>query len=410
MLAEEVELTDVPLVARVTPNDKLIAVAMQDHNVQLLHADSMRPFLTLFGHKLPATAIAFSSDSTLCATVGMDKSLRFWGLDFGDCHKAVHAHDDYITDVRFVSDSHYVVTCSMDGSVKHWDGDTWTLIQTMRVHQRGVWGIAINADGTFVATAGVDKCIRTFMRSEQLIYPDEEAEREAQEAMDEASVRDAAKQKLDDLSAGGDVAAGGHKTVATADAGEHLMEALDVVSIEVQRLNDGAVGQPHTALRGATVWNYLWSTIMAIRPSELRHALSSLTSVHVTSLLLFLKECIVNGAVTSFEVAGRVLLAAIKPAPGSNTAPTLVVGDDVDALRMLDELQGMVAKGLKAERDRLGRNAAGLAFVQRSIEKHERVMFHDRSKVQGAKKQFHSQKLEALAAIPEQDAKKPAQK
>jgi U3 small nucleolar RNA-associated protein 12 len=394
LLAEEVELTDTPLFVAVTPNNKLCAVAMQDHNIQVLHADTMRPFLTLYGHKLPVTSIAFSADSALCASVGMDKSLRFWGLDFGDCHRSIHAHDDYITDVKFDGDTHYVWTSSLDGSVKHWDGDTWVLIQTVRAHQHGVWALAVNADGTFVATAGVDKCIRTLMRTDQLLFPDEEQEREAQEAMDDQALRDAAKQKLDDLS-GAEVAAGGHKTQATAEAGEHLMEALDIVSVELQRVADGEIGQAHQSLRGRTVWQLLWATIMDIRPSEVRHALSSLTSVHVASLLQYLVQCIDSGAVTSFEMAAKVLVSLVKPAPGSNTPINVVIGDDVNALQLLDTLQRKVAAGLQADRDRFGRNAAGLAFVQQTMTRHDRVTFYDRTKVQGAKRKFHSHKLQS---------------
>jgi U3 small nucleolar RNA-associated protein 12 len=393
MLNEEVELTETPLYVRCTPNDKLCAVAMQDHNIQVLYADTMKPFLTLYGHKLPVTSIAFSADSTLCASAGMDKSLRFWGLDFGDCHRSIHAHDDYITDVKFVGDSHFVWTASLDGSVKHWDGDTWTLIQTVRMHQRGVWCLAVNTDGTFVATAGVDKCIRTLMRTDQPLFPDEEQEREAQEAMDELAARDAAKQKLDDAAAA-EVGVGGHKSVATAEAGEHLMEALDTVSIEAQRISDGSVGQPHAALRGRTVWEYLWGAIMDIRPSETRHALSSLTSVHVSSLLQYLVECLNAGVVTSYETASRVLVALVKPAPGSNTPINVIIGDDVSALHLLDKLQKLIGAGLQAERDRLGRNGAGLAFVQQSMQRHERITFYDKTKVQGAKRKFHAQGLQ----------------
>lgn len=33
-------------------------------------------------------------DSKLVVTGSADKSVKVWGLDFGDCHKSLHAHDD----------------------------------------------------------------------------------------------------------------------------------------------------------------------------------------------------------------------------------------------------------------------------------------------------------------------------
>ena len=56
--------------------------------------DSLKFFLSLYGHKLPALTLDISSDSTLIVTGSADKNVKIWGLDFGDCHKSIFAHDD----------------------------------------------------------------------------------------------------------------------------------------------------------------------------------------------------------------------------------------------------------------------------------------------------------------------------
>lgn len=38
-------------------------------------------------------------------TGSADKSVKIWGLDFGDCHKSFHAHDDVVTAVMFMHES-----------------------------------------------------------------------------------------------------------------------------------------------------------------------------------------------------------------------------------------------------------------------------------------------------------------
>lgn len=43
---------------------------------------------------MPVTAMDISSDSRLIATGAADKSVKIWGLDFGDCHKSLFAHDE----------------------------------------------------------------------------------------------------------------------------------------------------------------------------------------------------------------------------------------------------------------------------------------------------------------------------
>ena len=55
-------------------------------------------FLSLYGHKLPVLCMDISSDSTLIVTGSADRNVKLWGLDFGDCHKSIFAHDD-----RYVS-------------------------------------------------------------------------------------------------------------------------------------------------------------------------------------------------------------------------------------------------------------------------------------------------------------------
>jgi WD40 repeat protein len=54
---------------------------------KVFFVDTLKFFLSLYGHKLPVTAMDISSDSTLIATGSADRNLKFWGLDFGDCHR-----------------------------------------------------------------------------------------------------------------------------------------------------------------------------------------------------------------------------------------------------------------------------------------------------------------------------------
>lgn len=63
--------------------------------------DSLKFFLTLYGHKLPVLCMDISSDGDLIVTGSADKNLKIWGLDFGDCHKSLFAHADrYSTPAR----------------------------------------------------------------------------------------------------------------------------------------------------------------------------------------------------------------------------------------------------------------------------------------------------------------------
>ena len=73
--------------------------------------------------QLPVLGMDISSDSKLIVTCSADKNVKIWGLDFGDCHKSIFAHDESVMQVAFEHDSHYFWTVGKDKMLKYWDGD-----------------------------------------------------------------------------------------------------------------------------------------------------------------------------------------------------------------------------------------------------------------------------------------------
>lgn len=90
-------------------------------------------YLSLYGHKLPVLCLDISYDSTLIATGSGDRNVKIWGMDFGDCHKSIFAHNDSVTALQFVPSTHYFFTASKDGKIKQWDADTYENIITLNV-------------------------------------------------------------------------------------------------------------------------------------------------------------------------------------------------------------------------------------------------------------------------------------
>lgn len=64
-----------------------------------------------------------SDDSKLIVTCSADKNVKIWGLDFGDCHKSIFAHDESVMEVAFEKNSHYFWSVGKDKMLKYWDGD-----------------------------------------------------------------------------------------------------------------------------------------------------------------------------------------------------------------------------------------------------------------------------------------------
>ena len=170
-----------------SPDSKLVALSTLDNTVKVFFVDSLKLFLTLYGHKLPVLNISISSDSKLIATCSADKNVRIWGLDFGDCHKAFFAHQDSVMQVLFIphpveeDERHLFFSAGKDSLIKTWDGDKFEQIQKLEGHHGEVWAMVVSRTGEKIITASHDKSVRVWDVTDDLIFLEEEREKELEQ-------------------------------------------------------------------------------------------------------------------------------------------------------------------------------------------------------------------------------------
>ncbi|KAG5460038.1 MAG: hypothetical protein BJ554DRAFT_7961, partial [Olpidium bornovanus] len=240
-----------------------------------------------------------SSDNALLVTASADKNVKLWGLDFGDCHKSLFAHQESVMSVSFVWGTHYFFTASKDRFVKHWDGDKFECIQKLQGHHGEVWALAVGKHGSVVATGSHDRSIRVWAKTDEMLFLEEEKEKELEELHDKEAAREAEAMALS--SAGGDVdvkevAAAGKPTGETLKAGERVAEAIDVADAEkalwdeYAKRNFNAVPpakNPFLAAAGADVTpeEDVLKTLAKIPSTNLEEALLVLPFTKVISLM-----------------------------------------------------------------------------------------------------------------------------
>ncbi|KAJ7499020.1 WD-repeat-containing protein [Mycena latifolia] len=236
------KMTDDVLSVRYSPNGKLLAVSLLDSTVKVFYQDTLKFFLSLYGHKLPVLSMDISHDSKLIVTCSADKNVKIWGLDFGDCHKSIFAHDESVMQVAFEKNSHYFWTVGKDKMLKYWDGDKFENIQKLDGHHGEVWALALSHHGNFVVTGSHDKSIRVWEKLDEPLFLEEEREREL-ENIYESGIADALNRSDALIGSGagdgqGDApqpteATGVTKqTTETLMAGERIMEAIDLADGE----------------------------------------------------------------------------------------------------------------------------------------------------------------------------------
>ncbi|KAJ3788819.1 WD-repeat-containing protein [Lentinula aff. detonsa] len=236
------KMTDDVLSVRYSPDNKYLAVALLDSTVKVFYQDTLKFFLSLYGHKLPVLGMDISSDSKLIVTCSADKNVKIWGLDFGDCHKSIFAHEESVMQVLFEKDSHYFWTVGKDKMLKYWDGDKFENIQRLEGHHGEVWALALSHYGKFVVTGSHDKSIRVWEKLDDPLFLEEEREKELEALYENGTVEVLNRADLAIGSGAGDglpessttteATSVSKQTSETLMAGERIMEAIDLADGE----------------------------------------------------------------------------------------------------------------------------------------------------------------------------------
>ncbi|CAG8534966.1 1195_t:CDS:10 [Dentiscutata erythropus] len=373
------KMTDDILCVRYSPNQKLVAVALLDATVKVFYNDTLKFFLSLYGHKLPVLSMDISSDNKLLVTGSVDKNIKIWGLDFGDCHKSIFAHQDSITSIQFVQGTHYIFTAGKDKLVKYWDGDKFENITKLEGHHGEVWALAISKRGDLLVSGSHDRSIRIWEQTDEELFLEEEREKELEELYESTLTTSLEKTTLEDNV---ESTSAGKQTMETLKAGERIMEALDIADdnaaawetytqLKERGQDPGPPPKPNpilVALGNLTGDQYVLRTIEKIRSSELEEALLVLPFTKVISLFQYLdlwakKEW--NVALTC-----RITFHLLK-----------VHHDQIVANRLikprLESLQTHIRAALKRQKDLLGYNSAALKYIKRDWENNNTAEFFD---------------------------------
>lgn len=392
------KLTDDVLCARFSPDGRLLAVALLDNTVKVFYADSLKFFLSLYGHKLPVLSLDISGDSRLCVTCSADKNVKIWGLDFGDCHKSIFAHDDSIMSVAFEKGSqggglmggregasHRFWTVAKDGLVRYWDGDRFVGIQTLEGHHSEVWALATGNAGTLVVTAGADRSIRTWEKTDEPLFLEEEREKELEKLYDSAAVAQEERQ-IGELAADGEpvpqqeATAVSKASTETLMAGERLLEALEIADADAaQRATAGSEQVPLHPMIAATFGpdsleepdtaKYVLRVVEKILPAHLEDALLVLPFDRVVSLMRYVDVWVSRE--WNVALAARVLFFILRTYHAQIVSNRVLRTNLVDLRR---HLQGILAK----QKTVVGFNLAALRYIrQQNVSRRTTELFDD---------------------------------
>ncbi|KAG6837545.1 hypothetical protein H0H93_007726 [Arthromyces matolae] len=390
------KMTDEVLAVKYSPNNKFLAVALLDSTVKVFYQDSLKFFLSLYGHKLPVLSLDISHDSKLIVTCSADKNVKIWGLDFGDCHKSIFAHDESVMQVAFEKDTHYFWTVGKDKMLKYWDGDKFEHIQNLRGHHGEIWALVLSHHGKFVVTGSHDKSIRVWDKDEdEQIFLEEEREREL-EMVYENGIADSLNRVevpigsgVDgapvDTAAQAEVTGVTKQTMETLMAGEKIMEAIDLADDEratFQAYEDDMAKLPADspmrlqppprnqllAQLDMTPDEYVLWVIEKVRVTALHDALLVLPFGKVVSLMGYLNTWAKKEM--NIPLVSQIIFFLLK------THHHQIVANRVMRTALIP-LRKHLRATLQRQKDILGYNLAALQYIRRRVNADRTAQFYE---------------------------------
>lgn len=365
------KVSDDILSLRFSPDSRLLAISLLDNTVKVFFVDSLKLFLNLYGHKLPVLNLDISYDSKLIVTCSADKNVRLWGLDFGDCHKALFAHQDSIMQVAFVphnhdGNGHHFFSASKDRLIKYWDGDKFEQIQKLEGHHGEIWALAISRTGDFLVSASHDKSIRVWNQTDEQLFLEEEREKELEELYENTLTASLERNEGVEEEKSEAVAAG-KQTAETLMAGEKIAEALEVGMLDLEIMKEypqAKANQPNLAMpsrdpiflafNNISAEAHLLNVIQKIKAAALQDALLVLPLDKVAALFIFLR--IWAQRQWNMALTCRILFFMLK------THHKQIVASK--AMRAtLDEIRQQLRSALQSQKNEMGFNLAALRFV-----------------------------------------------
>ncbi|XP_049287389.1 WD repeat-containing protein 3 [Anopheles funestus] len=363
------KLEETVLCVRISQNGKYIAVALLDNTVKIFFLDSLKFYLSLYGHKLPVIAMDISYDSTLIITGSGDRTIKIWGMDFGDCHRSLLAHDNTVTAIQFIPNTHMFFSCAKDGKLKQWDADSFQKIITLPGHLGEAHALAISPNGKYIVSCGSDRTLRLFHRTEEpLVLQD--VQEEEREELENATLATGEESTVPGLPG---LRLPSKKTIGSEKGAESILECLEVSKEYEDEGGKGPLPPLMFAYSATNTDEFLLTVLSRIRASDLEESLL---------LLPFSAVCVLLEKVPKLTVARQdytelickvvLFLFRVHQKP--------IVSNQV-LLPVIQKIVPTLQAAVSELRDMVGTNLHAGQMLQRELEENDGcVLFRDATK------------------------------
>jgi WD40 repeat protein len=114
----------------------------------------------LTGHTSEIFCVAFGGDGRRLATASLDRTVRVWDVEKGDCQAILRGHTDDVFTAAFDPSGTLLATAGRDRSVWLWDLARGEEVARLPGHTTYIWSLAFSPDGATLASGSGDSTVR----------------------------------------------------------------------------------------------------------------------------------------------------------------------------------------------------------------------------------------------------------
>jgi hypothetical protein len=149
-----------PRALAASPNGKWLALALENHTIELRDALSGRTVRVLSGHAGPVNCVSFSPDGATLASGSSDRTVRLWDAAGGELKTTLKGHGHWVYALAFSPDGRTLASGGYDRTIRLWNVNSGKCAARLRGHEAAVRALAFAPDGRTLASGGGDRAIR----------------------------------------------------------------------------------------------------------------------------------------------------------------------------------------------------------------------------------------------------------
>lgn len=275
-LSGEFKFKDEVSCISVEPNEhSTLCAALLDCTVRCVDLRSNKEKLSLYGHKLPIIGMDISTDGRLLVTSSGDRTVKVWGLQFGDCRRSFNCGESPVRCIVFEPKSHLFFTGSTDGSIQYWDGDRLQFIVPLNGHLRSVRHLNVSSNGKIFVSSGEDRTFRVWRRTDEQVFLEEEQEERLAAALEMGGL---------DAKAGKEATSAAARVYSEFDL---LMKTIELCNPDVMEA-ETRTGLNELQLLGMEPHEYVCKALRKVPYATMQTEIASITANDAA----FLADCI----------------------------------------------------------------------------------------------------------------------